>query len=128
MSKSKKSNPKDRGRGYTDEVFGEVPDSMVSAYQKMMDAATRAHEDLKKIKVEGLGGGGLVRVRRAVLEEYTSVKIDESLLNESVKVVEDLVLAAIQDAAHKALEAQREFQFSNVHAQPITRLIHKLDA
>lgn len=63
----------------------------------------KAQDGLDKIEVEGISGGGLVRVRASAKGRIIGVTIDESLLQPSEKqMVEDLVAAAINDARAKA--------------------------
>ncbi len=68
-----------------------------------------AQEALDKVEVEGVSGGGLVRIRASAKGRIISVTIDESLLVVSEKqMVEDLVAAAINDARAKADQAAAE--------------------
>lgn len=74
---------------------------------KMAEAAqqqlAQAQENLDKVEVEGVSGGGLVRIKASAKGRIISVSIDESLLVPSEKsMVEDLVAAAINDAKAKA--------------------------
>ncbi len=63
----------------------------------------QAQEDLDKVEVEGVSGGGLVKIRASAKGRIIGVDIDESLLAASEKqMVEDLVAAAINDARAKA--------------------------
>ncbi len=69
----------------------------------------QAQEDLDKVEVEGVSGGGMVRIRASAKGRIVSVDIDESLLQPSEKqMVEDLVAAAINDARGKADLAAQE--------------------
>ncbi len=62
-----------------------------------------AQESLDKIEVEGVSGGGMVRIRASAKGRIAAVEIDRSLLQPSEKqMVEDLVAAAINDARTKA--------------------------
>jgi len=75
------------------------------AQAKLMEA----QEALDKIEVEGVSGGGMVRIRASAKGRIASVEIDESLLQPSEKaMVEDLVAAAINDARAKADAAAAE--------------------
>jgi len=75
------------------------------AQTKLMEA----QEALDKVEVEGVSGGGLVRIRASAKGRIISVTIDESLLVASEKqMVEDLVAAAINDARAKADAAAAE--------------------
>ena len=69
----------------------------------------QAQEDLDRIEVEGVSGGGMVRVRASAKGRVAAVDIDESLLQPSEKqMVEDLIAAAINDARAKADVAAQE--------------------
>lgn len=82
--------------------------------EKMMKAAQEAAENIQKqmgeaqakldsLEVEGMSGGGLVKVRATAKGRILGVSIDETLLVPSEKqMVEDLVAAAFNDARTKA--------------------------
>ena len=81
-------------------------DEIVKMAQEAQAKLMQANENLDKVEVEGVSGGGLVRVRASAKGRIISVQIDESLLQPSEKtMVEDLVAAAINDARAKADEA-----------------------
>jgi len=78
-------------------------DDIMKMAQNAQAELMKAQEGLDKIEVEGLSGGGLVRIRASAKGRIVSVSIDESLLVPSEKeVVEDLIAAAINDARSKA--------------------------
>jgi DNA-binding YbaB/EbfC family protein len=63
----------------------------------------RAQNGLDKIEVDGVSGGGLVKIRASAKGRIVSVDIDESLLAVSEKqMLEDLLAAAFNDARAKA--------------------------
>jgi len=69
----------------------------------------QAQEDLDKVEVEGVSGGGLVRIRASAKGRIINVDIDESLLSAPEKqMLEDLIAAAINDARAKADVAAQE--------------------
>ncbi|WP_426693362.1 YbaB/EbfC family nucleoid-associated protein [Sphingomonas sediminicola] len=80
---------------------------------KLMEMAQNAQSELQKatqnlesIEVEGIAGGGLVKIRATAKGTILGIDIDESLLQPSEKaMVEDLVAAAINDARAKADQA-----------------------
>ena len=78
--------------------------------QNAQSELQRATENLESIEVEGVSGGGLVKIRATANGHIRAVEIDESLLAPSEKqMLEDLVAAAINDARGKAdVAAQRE--------------------
>ena len=80
---------------------------------KLMEMAQNAQSELQKatqnlesIEVEGIAGGGLVKIRATAKGTILGIDIDESLLQPSEKaMLEDLVAAAINDARAKADQA-----------------------
>lgn len=73
---------------------------------RVQEELTRAQESLDKIEVEGLSGGGVVKVRATAKGRIIGVSIDEDLLAPSEKqILEDLIVAAFNDARKKADEA-----------------------
>ncbi|HKG84776.1 MAG TPA: YbaB/EbfC family nucleoid-associated protein [Beijerinckiaceae bacterium] len=73
--------------------------------QKMQDVQA----ELDALEVEGSAGGGMVKVTMTAKGQGKSVRIDPSLLNpDEAEIVEDLVLAAMNDARGKAERAAQE--------------------
>ena len=58
-------------------------------------------EALKKIEVEGLSGGNMVKVIMNGEGDLKKVFLDESLFKEPKEIVEDLIVAAHNDAKSK---------------------------
>jgi DNA-binding YbaB/EbfC family protein len=84
-------------------------DELMKMAQNAQDQLMKAQDDLDKVEVEGVSGGGLVKIRATAKGRIISVDIDESLLQPSEKqMVEDLVAAAINDARGKADLAAQE--------------------
>lgn len=68
--------------------------------QKQM---TEAQSKLDSLEVEGVSGGGLVKIRCSAKGRVIGVAIDDSLMQLSEKpILEDLVVAAFNDARGKA--------------------------
>src|SRR5438552_16959365 len=83
----------------------EMPDfeSIMQMAQNAQAELQKAQDNLDKIDVEGVAGGGLVKIRATAKGRILGVDLDESLLQPSEKtMVEDLVAAAINDARNKA--------------------------
>ena len=83
----------------------ELPDfdEIMKMAQNAQNELQKAQDNLDKIEVEGVAGGGLVKVRATAKGRILGVDIDESLLQPSEKtMIEDLVAAAINDARAKA--------------------------
>ena len=78
-------------------------DEIMAMAQKAQADLQEAQANLDKIEVEGVSGGGMVKVRATAKGRILGVDIDESLLQPSEKtMVEDLVAAALNDARTKA--------------------------
>ena len=89
----------------------ELPDlnEIMKMAQDAQNKLMEAQNNLDKVEVEGVSGGGLVRIKATAKGRIVSVDIDESLLAPSEKgMVEDLVAAAINDARAKADVASQE--------------------
>ena len=83
----------------------EMPDfdEIMKMAQNAQAELQKAQDTLETIEVEGVAGGGMVKVRATAKGRILGVDIDESLLQPSEKtMVEDLVAAAINDARVKA--------------------------
>ena len=77
--------------------------------QQMMKQAQQMQERLQKqmaeLRVEGNSGGGMVTVVMNGAKQIQSLKIDpEAVSKEDVEMLQDLILAAINDAHRKADE------------------------
>ena len=87
-----------------------VPDlsGLLSQLQEFQQHVTDAQEQLGAEEVEGSSGGGAVRIVVSGELSFTSVRITpEVIAAGEVHVVEDLVLAALRDAAAKLAAARQ---------------------
>ncbi len=80
---------------------------------KLLQQAQQAQEQMQRtlagLEVEGSAGGGLVKVRLNGLKELRGVSIDASALaGEEVGLLEDLVMAAWEDASRRLAEHTRQ--------------------
>lgn len=74
--------------------------------QEMQSRMADAQNRLDQIEVTGESGAGLVRVTATAKGAVTALAIDPSLFQpEEREVVEDLIVAAIQDAQARAMAA-----------------------
>ncbi len=75
--------------------------------QKMQQQLVEAQAKLAETEVEGSAGGGLVSATVTGSGEVLRIKIDPKAVDpDDVESLEDLVVAAIRDAAGKAQELQ----------------------
>ena len=73
--------------------------------QKLQAQMAAMQEEVGKRKVEATAGGGMVTVEANGKQELTAVKIDPEVVNkEDVQMLEDLVLAAANEALRKSRE------------------------
>ena len=79
--------------------------SLLKQAQKMQEDMQKAQEGLVNIKVEGTSGGGMVKVIANGKLEILSVHIEEEVVNaEDKEMLEDLVVAAVNQAIKTAQE------------------------
>lgn len=88
-------------------------EEMIKAAQQAAETIQKQMNDaqgkLESIEVEGVSGGGLVKIRCTAKGRVISVAIDDSLVQPSEKaILEDLVVAAFNDARNKADQASSE--------------------
>ena len=70
-----------------------------------MGNMSQAQEELKQARVEGSAGGGMVSATVNGQGELVSVKLTPEVVNpDDIEMLEDLILAAVSDAANKARE------------------------
>ena len=72
--------------------------------QKMQKQMQQIQEELANEIVEGSAGGGMVVVKVNGKKEIKNVKINPEILSEDVEMVEDLILAAVNQAMQNAEE------------------------
>lgn len=73
--------------------------------QKMQSDMARAQEELKETVVEGVAGGGMVKVKANCANDILGIEINPEVVDpEDVEMLQDLILAAINDAMAKAGE------------------------
>jgi DNA-binding YbaB/EbfC family protein len=76
--------------------------------QQMQENMSKLQEKLASIEVEGQSGAGMVKVTMTCRHDVKRVNIDSSLLADDKEMLEDLVAAAINDAARKVEAAVQE--------------------
>ncbi len=74
---------------------------MLSQAKKMQEKMKEVQENLKNIEVEGISGGNLVRVVLKGNYEMKSIFIDQNVKKEKEEVVNDLIVAAYNNAKDK---------------------------
>ena len=80
-----------------------MPDftDLISQAKKMQEKMKETQEALKKIEVEGIAGGNAVKVIMDGDGQLKKISFDDNLLKEPREIIEDLVVAAHNDAKLK---------------------------
>ena len=86
--------------------------NMMKQAQQLQKKMSEAQEKLSSIEVEGVSGGGLVKVTATAKGEVKRIQLDESIMKpEEKEIIEDLIVAAINDAKQKGeIAAQEEMK------------------
>tara|TARA_B100000686_G_C16137472_1_gene640441 strand:- start:99 stop:422 length:324 start_codon:yes stop_codon:yes gene_type:complete len=83
--------------------------NMMKQAQELQKKMADAQEKLNSIEVEGVSGGGVVKVIATAKGDIKRISLDESLLKpEDKEITEDLIVAAINDAKEKGELAAKE--------------------
>ena len=78
-------------------------DEIMAMAQNAQAELQKAQDNLDKIEVEGVSGGGLVSIRASAKGRIIAVSLDDSLLVPAEKgMLEDLIAAALNDARAKS--------------------------
>ena len=66
--------------------------------QQMQANMKKAQDELAKVEVEGQAGAGMVKVTMTCAHEVRRVKLDSSVMGDDKEMLEDLIVAALNDA------------------------------
>ncbi len=82
------------------------PQQLMKQAQQMQE---RMQKQMAEMKVEATAGGGMVTVVMNGAKQVLSIKIDpEAVSKDDVEMLQDLILAAINDGQRKADEAMQK--------------------
>lgn len=96
----------------SDTPMGDMPGmpdmgSLLAQAQAMTEKLMAQQEEVADVVVEGQAGGGAVKIEMSGAGEFISVKISPDAVDPSdVEMLEDLVLAALNNAAEQVAEQQ----------------------
>ncbi len=83
--------------------------NLMKEAQKMQAKMAKLQEELKEMTVEAQSGGGMVKVVCSGQQEVRSITIDPELLEEKdLEMLQDLVLAAVNEALARSRELSQE--------------------
>ena len=79
--------------------------NMMKQAQKLQEQMMALQEEVGRKEVEATAGGGMVTVKANGKQEIVSIKIDPEVVSkDDVQMLEDLVLAACNEALRKSRE------------------------
>ena len=76
--------------------------------QELQNQMEKAKQELNKIEIEGQSGGGMITAKVNGHKELINLNIDPDVLNEDKEMVEDLIVAAVNQAIQNAGKAAEE--------------------
>ena len=77
--------------------------------QQVQTQMAQAQDELREKTLEASAGGGAVRVTITGAQEVRAIEIDPSAVDpEEVEMLQDLILAAVNDAIGRSKELERE--------------------
>ena len=75
--------------------------SLMKQAQKMQAQMQKAQDELASLEVTGEAGGGMVQLRMTCKHEVRKLTIDPSLVGDDREMLEDVLVAAFNDALRK---------------------------
>jgi len=76
--------------------------------QQMQADMKKAQEEMASMTVTGESGGGMVKVTMTCQHRLQALEIDDTLIGDDKEMLEDLVIAAFNDAASKVEQTVQE--------------------
>jgi DNA-binding YbaB/EbfC family protein len=86
---------------------GGIGQLMKQAQQIQADMQ-KAQEEMAKLTVVGESGAGMVKITMTCKHEVRSLEIDDSLVGDDKEMLEDLVIAAFNDAVRRVEKTVQE--------------------
>ena len=83
-------------------MFNKGMGNLYKQAQKMQKNINKVQEELKSLDIEGISGGGMVKVVVNGKKDVKSVNIDDNILKEDKDMIEDMILVAIKNAMENA--------------------------
>ena len=83
--------------------------------QQMQADMQKAQEEMASLTVTGESGAGMVLITMTCKHEIKSLEIDDSLIGDDKEMLEDLIIAAFNDAVRRVEKTVQE-KFSGMTA------------
>ena len=87
--------------------------NLMKQAQMMQERMQKMQEEVAKMEVTGESGAGMVKITITGSHNVRRVAIDPSLMDDDQEMLEDLIVAACQDAKAKA-EAQSQTEMGKI--------------
>ena len=82
--------------------------NIIKKAQELQSQMEKAQAELNSIEIEGQAGGGMVSVTVNGHKELVALNIDPEILNEDKEMIEDMILAAVNQGLQNAGKVAEE--------------------
>ncbi len=82
--------------------------NMMKQAQMMQERLQKVQEEIAAMEVTGEAGAGMVKVVMSGTHEVRKVQIDDSVASEDKDILEDLLVAAFNDANRRVEETSKQ--------------------
>jgi DNA-binding YbaB/EbfC family protein len=76
--------------------------------QQMQEDMQKAQEEMENLTVTGESGGGMVKITMTCKHQIRSLDIDDAVYGDDREMLEDLVVAAFNDAVRRVEQTVQE--------------------
>lgn len=87
--------------------------ALMKQAQQMQADMKKAQEEMASLTVTGESGGGMVRITMNCQHQVQKLEIDDTLIGDDKEMLEDLIVAAFNDAQRK-VEMTTQEKFSGM--------------
>ena len=87
--------------------------NLMKQAQAMQEGVQKAQAEIATIEVEGIAGGGMVKITMTGRHEVKRVRLEPAVVTEDREMLEDLIAAATNDAVQK-VEARVQQKMSGL--------------
>ena len=82
--------------------------NIIKKAQELQSQMEKAQEELNSIEIEGQAGGGMITAKVNGHKELITLDIEPEVLKEDKEMIEDLIVAAVNQAMQNAGKAAEE--------------------
>ncbi|MDY6322185.1 MAG: YbaB/EbfC family nucleoid-associated protein [Succinivibrio sp.] len=93
--------------------------NLLKQAQMLQDRMQKAQEEVANLEVTGESGAGMVKITMTGNREVKRVQIDDSVAKEDKEILEDLIVAAFNDASRRVEEKSKELLSSVTAGIPL---------